>query len=334
MTSRHGRAIFSRGLLLCLLFPATAVAQDSHYWSQQYGTRSTLLGGAVVGSVSDLSATYYNPGALSILSNPDFVLGAQLYEISSMSVAASFEENLSSTNVDAVPHLAAGLIGLKLFGSDRLAYSILLRQRFNFSINYRLVGSDGDKDISNEYTLDQRLSETWLGLTWSKSLQDSMGVGVSLYGVGRSQRTVEWVGVTQAEPVVTGGRYNEFGYTHFRILLKAGAQWMLHGWDLGTAVTLPSIPVTGWGDTYYNRTVTVPPHQAFEASHHENQFAKYKSPLSIAGGAARSPKRDKRFDSGDVADSIRTPQYERLERRLAKWRRITRHSRMTQVQFC
>jgi len=29
-------------------------AQDGHYWSQQYGTTSTLLGGVVIGSVEDL----------------------------------------------------------------------------------------------------------------------------------------------------------------------------------------------------------------------------------------------------------------------------------------
>ena len=45
---------------------ANVGAQDSHHWTQQYGTRSTLLGGAVIGSASDLSATYYNPGAIPL----------------------------------------------------------------------------------------------------------------------------------------------------------------------------------------------------------------------------------------------------------------------------
>ncbi len=44
----------------------SARGQDTQYWNLQYGTRSTLLGGAVIGSVSDLSATYYNPGALGL----------------------------------------------------------------------------------------------------------------------------------------------------------------------------------------------------------------------------------------------------------------------------
>lgn len=50
-----------------LIISSQAFSQDSHYWNIQYGTKATLLGGAVIGSVSDLSATYYNPGAISLL---------------------------------------------------------------------------------------------------------------------------------------------------------------------------------------------------------------------------------------------------------------------------
>lgn len=52
-------------------------SQDTHYWNIQYGTRSTLLGGAVFGSVSDLSATYYNPGAIALFKDAEFILSAR-----------------------------------------------------------------------------------------------------------------------------------------------------------------------------------------------------------------------------------------------------------------
>jgi len=44
-----------------IVLQVSSTAQENNYWSIQYGTRSTLLGGAVIGSVSDLSATFYNP---------------------------------------------------------------------------------------------------------------------------------------------------------------------------------------------------------------------------------------------------------------------------------
>ena len=59
---------------------AGASGQDAHYWSQQYGTKSTLLGGAVIGSVDDLSATYYNPAALALVDDPSVLLSAQAFQ--------------------------------------------------------------------------------------------------------------------------------------------------------------------------------------------------------------------------------------------------------------
>ena len=53
-------------LILVFIMLSSIYAQDSHYWNLQYGTKSTLLGGAVIGSVTELSATYYNPGAVAL----------------------------------------------------------------------------------------------------------------------------------------------------------------------------------------------------------------------------------------------------------------------------
>ena len=43
-------------LAAVLLSPGLARAQDSHYWTLQYGPVAELLGGTVVGSSRDLSA--------------------------------------------------------------------------------------------------------------------------------------------------------------------------------------------------------------------------------------------------------------------------------------
>ena len=55
-------------------------AQDGHYWTQQYGTRSMLLSNSVIGGVEDLGAVYYNPGRLGLIENPAFLLSAEVYE--------------------------------------------------------------------------------------------------------------------------------------------------------------------------------------------------------------------------------------------------------------
>ena len=63
---------------LCCSIIIPLFAQDANYWTNQYGTRSTLLGGAVVGSVLDLSGTYYNPGGLGLIDKPSTLEAAKV----------------------------------------------------------------------------------------------------------------------------------------------------------------------------------------------------------------------------------------------------------------
>ncbi len=62
---------------ILLLTAASASAQDAQYWNIQYGPVAQLLGGQVVGSTRDLSATYYNPGGLGLAREPGFLFSVQ-----------------------------------------------------------------------------------------------------------------------------------------------------------------------------------------------------------------------------------------------------------------
>ena len=64
--------------LLGIGFANLAPAQDAHYWTDQFGNRARLLGGAVVGSVRDLSATYYNPGSLALVPTAELLLAGNV----------------------------------------------------------------------------------------------------------------------------------------------------------------------------------------------------------------------------------------------------------------
>ena len=64
-----------------VLLAAPAVAQDSQWWTNQYGNRARLLGGAVIGSSRDLSAVYYNPGGLAVVDEPDALLTGYVFEL-------------------------------------------------------------------------------------------------------------------------------------------------------------------------------------------------------------------------------------------------------------
>ena len=125
----------------CLLFAiilsvaCRVQGQDSHYWTQQYGTKSMLLSGSVIGGVEDLGAVYYNPARLATIENPACLRSANVYEYSTISVADAFgnAKNSSKSTLKGVPTLAAGTFKIKKWPKHHFAYAILTRQNSDFS---------------------------------------------------------------------------------------------------------------------------------------------------------------------------------------------------------
>ena len=66
-------------IAMCLCAGALA-AQDNHYWTHQFGTRASLMGGAMIGGVDDTSAVYYNPGRLGWITNDSLKVSANGYQ--------------------------------------------------------------------------------------------------------------------------------------------------------------------------------------------------------------------------------------------------------------
>ena len=167
-------------------------AQDTHYWNLQYGTRSTLLGGAVIGSVSDMAATYYNPAALALFPAPEILLSGKVYQYSALSMknGAGPGKNLTSSTIEGAPTLFAGSFTFDWLGDHTLSYSVLTRQRMNYGIEGRRGGTRetflGDELVAGELIANQEMSDIWIGLTWAVKL-NSRGCcnGQNLYRCGR-----------------------------------------------------------------------------------------------------------------------------------------------------
>ncbi len=123
--------------------PTRSTAQDTHYWTHQYGTRSTLLGGAVIGSVIDLSATYYNPGALALIQDPELFLGAKIFDFTTVTVDNSLEEDtkLNSEDLKRAPSFFGGLLPFGFLGEHRLGYSFFTRQQFSVRVEGARAGT-------------------------------------------------------------------------------------------------------------------------------------------------------------------------------------------------
>jgi len=241
-------------LLNCKLF-----AQDSQYWNIQYGTRSTLLGGAVIGSVTDLSATYYNPGAVALFEDAKLILSAQVYQLETITVedGVGLGEDLVHSTIVPSPSFVAFNLKFDFLGDARLAFSILTRQKMNFEFQTRLIdsldiieSSPGKENFAGGVSLQREFNELWVGLTYSTKLNEMVGFGLTWFSAYRSQTSSNETIIQVLPSVGDIASYTDirnYRYNNLRSLLKFGMGMNLHTLTLGATVTTPSINIGGSG---------------------------------------------------------------------------------------
>jgi hypothetical protein len=281
-----------------LLLPGQLWAQDAHYWSQQYGTRAELLGGAVVGSILDLSSTYYNPGALALMKDPSVLLSAKAFE----GRRVTFEDQdgnplgLEDRHFGPSPSLFTTLIPLS---SDRIAFSVFTRETFEMNASAYYEGpidlSGKPATAAGEYHIDYDVSDTWFGATWARPIQDGLGFGVTPYLTVRSQRNrQEFYLQAQGDSGVAVATFvDDYRYSRYGLLLKAGLSWLGPPWSAGFTVTTPSVGLgfLNDGDASFHRAVVGADLDgdgssddliAFNSS--EGLDSEFHTPLAIAAG--------------------------------------------------
>ena len=294
------------GLVGLLLGPlaANVAAQDTNYWALQYGPVGQLLGGQVIGSERSLTATYYNPGGLALEDGTTFLLSTESFLLESFSTRPSTDVEIfdtSSTRLGAAPTLVAGALPRSWLGDDtRLAWSFLTRQDLNARLGERLVdpfelGPAGGS--ASELYLDNRVNESWAGLTLSRRLSDTLGIGATLYGVYRGQRSRSEVNALALGPgtgALSALAITDFDYTHFRTLAKLGVSWERNDMRLGLNVTTPSLGLFGWGSAGYTLSFIgvdsdgdgVPDPPALSSQTEDDLDSYYKSSWAVGGGLA------------------------------------------------
>lgn len=281
----------------CALLVASPVrGQDSHWWTNQYGNRARLLGGAVIGSSRDLSAVYYNPGGLAVVDQPEALLTGYVFELDNIKYSEILFEDtdLSSTRFDAVAGLIAGELPFDFLGDSRLAYSYLTRHNLEYRFNEG-VTVDGDAleafgglgSVGASLTFETRLREYWGGLTWSSPVEDRLGVGVSLFVANRSQRLRYSSGFTAtggAGGALSTRASRTYDYYDWRLLTKIGISTSLPHWNLGLTITTPSVHLFGAGDLSYEDIGTGAGLESVTTSFQDGLSSGYSSSWAIGAG--------------------------------------------------
>ncbi len=299
------------GLVIATLLQAagdhTLLAQDAHYWTHQYGTRGNLLGGAVVGSVVDISALYYNPGGVSLIEEPELVATSKVFEASDVSIRGSGELSLKlgDLNLGVAPGFFGGLLPFKFLGKHVLGYSFMTR--YKFDANLRAAGS-GTGEVVGDPTLEEffaelkfttKLSESWAGLTWSVPLGPRFGVGVTGFATIRSQSGRGTLNAQAFQPAASTGAISLFDdgykYYHYGVLAKLGVTYDWMGVSVGLTATTPRLKLFGGGETVTNVVVAGQDPDGdgtddllWLANVQDDLPVTYKSPWSLGGGASYS----------------------------------------------
>jgi len=287
------------------------IAQDHHYWTQQFGSRSALMGGAVVGGVRDTSAGFYNPGALGFVKEPTLSVSANAYQLERLSVDNGFGtgEQLSSDQIGVIPVLASGTLIIEQFPQHTFGYTLLTKTQSSFSASGRVdktfnigdfthqdgsVSFLGDENYIGQLIVENETTEFWGGLTWAYQVRPNISVGATAFMAFRNQSQNQSIRVRAVNDdlMTTSDVINYVDFWHIRSLFKLGIAAEFEPFKLGLALTTPSLNVFGEGtvaaEESFNNFYDPNTDQltgVLASDRQENLDTTYKNPFSLALGA-------------------------------------------------
>jgi hypothetical protein len=274
-----------------------------------------LVGGQLIGGVADLSATFYNPGALVLRNESSYLLSTESVQWEKVDTEAEPGLDVldtSSSRLGAAPSLIAGVLPRWLGEDTRLAWSFLTRQKLELRLGRRItdpIPVPEARSVAESY-LDEEVEEDWAGLTIARPLSPSVGIGLTWYGVYRNQRkrselSLQAVGPGADSHSVAG--VADFEYTHYRTLAKLGVAWQTKEWNAGVSITTPSLGAFGSGKGGYTLAISgadadgdgQPDSPVLETASADGLESDYRSPWAVGLGASKRVGRTRLYASAE-----------------------------------
>ncbi|BDS11073.1 PorV/PorQ family protein [Aureispira anguillae] len=323
-------------LTYCLILLSSLLqAQDTHYWTNQFGARASLLGGAVIAGLDDNSSVYYNPANLAFIKQSTVSLNTSVYKYTDMYIGngAGTQIDLTSQRISLYQQMISGLLTKNPEKRWRLGFNILTRQHVNIDMTQRHEAlyeinpnQAGKEHYIGSIELRNNLNETWGCLGLGYKINAHFSVGLTAIVTYRSQKhtfayTARSISI---DSTTHTGNYipldiatNSF-YVHTRTnlvggLLKAGFHARFGKWRFGLNISSPSITI--WGESRVQREVNqtnLPGNIDKVQTGEQTQLkSQYKYPFSIGLGAAFLYKTGLFSFSAEYFSSIK--QYKMIE---------------------
>ncbi len=293
-------------VLMFLILAGQSFAQDTHYWTQQFGTRSVLMSGAVVAGADDNSMVYYNPGALGFLDDGNLSINANLYQIENIRIenAIGQSADFKSSQIGNVPLLVSGMLN-RQDSKWKIGYGIMSPVAFQFKGTARIDGdyqitddneSPGNEEFIGELSKSIKTNEILLALGFSRKITENFSIGFSNFFNVRSenyhQNFLVYFFLNDADnTLVSGTDIENAKYFNVRYQMKIGGAWHLpNNWEIGATFTTPSVNLFGNGTisaniSLNNTKLFTDDRRDFLASDRQEKLkSRFKSPASFAVG--------------------------------------------------
>ncbi|WP_129366525.1 hypothetical protein [Lutibacter sp. HS1-25] len=291
--------------LLLFFLCSNIFSQQGNYKFNNYGNSSMLLSGNVTGSVEDIALTYYNPARLTELQSTKFAFNAQAYQASSykLSNLSGDQSSISDNNFDGVPSIAGGTFNL--FGT-RFAYAVLSKSRVNIDLNYTSNFENNEPldvfDFMNESTtktsLNNKIKDDWLGLTWAKKINEKLSLGISGFASIYKESNSTHLNFVEKIPNDGIAFYNSsvgFKQESYGLFFKLGANYQFSKFELGLNMNLPYLEIYNKGKYNYTNIIAGvnPENDKFYDYNFKDLESDRKVPLGISIGAGVPVKKSK-----------------------------------------
>jgi hypothetical protein len=240
-------------------------SQDYHHWSEHFGARASLLGGAATAGLGDNATSYYNAAAMAFVEHPSMSVSVNAYRMRLLKVENGIGEgfDLEESSFSTMPNLIAGIMDFKKHPKLRLGYSVLTRRSFNSKIDFL---SERDDEILSQfsgverwvyaYNLHHQLMEYWAGFGISYQVSKGFSIGLSHFGIYRDVKYNQSYSISILPQDFSGlevyqfSNVNSFNYYNVKGVFKPSIALNVENFRFGLTYTTPSFNMFGKAKAY------------------------------------------------------------------------------------
>lgn len=232
----------------------------NHYWTHNYNSKSSLLGGAVIAGDAGNTAIFYNPATIGDMQSGNNVsLAANLfsYNMYSFNNALGDGVDLFDDNFLVQPQFLSYSYKPKLKGMN-VSVSALTRVKEKIEMIY--INSDykdiikhmpGDEKYNTTFNYKNDYSDVWIGGAISQDVSERFSYGASIfasisslnYRFNYSAEAINTIVVEDSLELtrIAEGSYDELvKFTDYRLIAKIGLYYKLTNWRFGLTITSPT----------------------------------------------------------------------------------------------